>query len=135
MGHIHFEHGEGWIKKFSSAYYMQTEESENRKVPNSSDTSQVIDMKKQFQAPIIKISDLSAEQSNEVIDIIIGNIDKFGSNLELAAKLTKETLDKQYGTTWQVILGRGYSFDITALEQNLLHCYYQGELGILVFKT
>ena len=114
---------------------MQTEESENRKVPNSSDTSQVIDMKKQFQAPIIKISDLSAEQSNEVIDIIIGNIDKFGSNLELAAKLTKETLDKQYGTTWQVILGRCYSFDITALEQNLLHCYYQGELGILVFKT
>ena len=98
------------------------------------DTS-AIDLKKQMQAPLIVLSDSATEHGNEIVDLVIGNVDKFGGNLESAAKMTKEALDKHYGMTWQVIIGRGYSFDITALQHNLMHFYYQGELGILVYKT
>jgi len=93
------------------------------------------DLKKLTQTPLVVKSDLPGEQTNEVIDIIIGNIDKHGSDFETAVKLSKDALDKQYGLTWQVIMGRGFSFDITALEHNMLHFYYQGELAILAYKT
>ena len=94
-----------------------------------------VDLKKHLQTPLVVKSDLPAEQTNEVIDVIVGNIDKLGSNYEMAVKLSKEALDKQYGLTWQVIIGRSFAFDITALEQNMLHFYYQGDLAILAYKT
>ena len=111
------------------------EDSDDKSSFKPGEESSINQLKKQMQVPLVSKCDISPEQSNEVLDTVIGNIDKFGGDLEMAAKHTKESLDKHYGMTWQVIIGKGYSFDVTALECNLLHCYYQGELGILVFKT
>lgn len=93
------------------------------------------DIKKQMHAPLVVESDIYGDMRGEVVDIIIGGVDKYPSNLELASKIIKETLDKQYGQTWQVVIGKGFSFDITSLASNMSHCYYQGDLGILAFKT
>jgi dynein light chain 4 len=97
--------------------------------------SNLTDLKKQMQAPLIVRSDIPDDRRNEVVDIIVAGIDKHNSNLESAAKLIKETLDKQYGLTWQVIIGRGFCSDVTALGGNMVHLYYQGELGILAYKS
>ena len=63
------------------------------------------DLKKQLMRQLIAKSDIVPnDMKSEVVDTIIGGIDKFGSS-ESAAKSLKEILDKQYGPTWQVIIG------------------------------
>ena len=93
------------------------------------------DFKKQMQAPVVATTDLAGDMKTEVVDLIISGIDKYSNNLEMAAKVIKESLDKQFGITWQVVIGRGFAFDITSLQKTMLHCYYQGEIAILVYKS
>lgn len=54
---------------------------------------------------------------------------------QAAAKMIKENMDKRCGTTWHVIVGEGYGFEITHEVKSLLYMYFGGELGILVFKA
>lgn len=91
--------------------------------------------KNQLQQPVVASSDIVGDMRNEIVDLIVAGVDKNGTNLELAAKSIKETLDKQYGLLWQVVIGHGFGFDVTCLEHTMLHCYYQGEIGILVYKS
>jgi dynein light chain 4 len=88
-----------------------------------------------MQQPVIAFSDIEGDMRQEVMDTIVSGVDKFGTDLESAAKSIKETLDKQYGLTWQIVIGKGFAFDIVSLEWNCMHCYYQGDVGILAFKT
>jgi dynein light chain 4 len=96
------------------------------------------ELKKEIQKSLIKNTDMNAEQSGEVVDHIVGSVDKFsgadGVNIESAAKMIKEILDKQYGTSWHCLIGKGFSFEIQAQTGTFLQCYYQGELSIVVFK-
>jgi dynein light chain 4, axonemal len=91
--------------------------------------------KAQLQQPVIAMSDIPGDMRTEVLDLVVAGMDKYGSNLEVAARSIKDTLDKQYGVSWQVIMGQGFGFDITSLESSVLHCYYQGEVGVLVYKS
>lgn len=95
-------------------------------------------LKKQMQKSVVKQTDMGNEAMTEVCDVVIGGIDKFsgpdGVNIEMASKNIKETLDKQYGMQWHCVIGKGFSFDITAQNGSLLYVFYQGDLGILVFK-
>mmetsp|Transcript_97199 Transcript_97199/g.208477 ORF Transcript_97199/g.208477 Transcript_97199/m.208477 type:complete len:106 (+) Transcript_97199:91-408(+) len=95
-------------------------------------------LKKQMQKAIVKHTDMSNEMKNEVLDHISGSLDKHagadGVNMEAAARLVKETLDKQYGFNWHCGMGKGFSFDVTAQKGTLMLAFYQGELSILVFK-
>uniref|UniRef100_A0A7S2X566 Dynein light chain n=1 Tax=Prorocentrum micans TaxID=2945 RepID=A0A7S2X566_PROMC len=95
-------------------------------------------LKKQMQKAIIKHTDMAGEMRTEVLDIITGSIDKFagaeGVNFEQAARLIKDTLDKQHGAQWHCAIGKGFSFDVTAQNSTLMYCFYQGEFAILVFK-
>lgn len=34
--------------------------------------------------------------------------------MQSASRLIKDTLDKQYGPQWHVVVGEGFSFDVTA---------------------
>ena len=93
-----------------------------------------------MQQPVVAYSDIQGDMRQEIIDTIVSSIDRFcqGNNsggMEAASKSIKESLDKQYGLTWQVVMGKGFSFDVTSLEWNYMHCYYQGDIGVLVFKT
>ena len=90
--------------------------------------------------PLIASTDIpSVDTRQEIVDTIVGGIDKHSTGgdegMEAAAKAIKESLDKQYGLTWQVVIGKAYGFDITSLEDNVMHCYYQGNIGVLAFKT
>jgi dynein light chain 4, axonemal len=94
-----------------------------------------------LQQPLVAFSDIAGDARQEVIDTIVGGIDKHcqgeagDAGMETAARAIKESLDKQYGLSWQVVIGKGFSFDVTSLEHNYMHCYYQGKLGVLAFKT
>ncbi len=67
------------------------------------------------------------EQEQEVVDTIVGVIDKQtgsdGLNIEPAAKAIKDALDKQYGAQWHCILGKGFSYDVTAQTGSLMYSY------------
>jgi dynein light chain 4 len=93
-----------------------------------------------MQQPIVASSDIEGDKRQEIVDIIVSGIDRClsqGSHtgLEAAAKIIKDTLDKQYGLAWIVVLGKGFAFNVTSLADNYMHCYYQGDLGILAFKV
>eukprot|EP00438_Fugacium_kawagutii_P036569 Skav207441 [mRNA] locus=scaffold1959:47028:52640:- [translate_table: standard] len=96
-------------------------------------------LKKQMQKATVKHTDMANEMRTEVVDIIAGSIDKFthatqGVNFEGATRAIKDALDKSYGFNWHCAMGKGFCFDVTAQNGTLMHCYYQGELAILVYK-
>ncbi|EER17340.1 dynein light chain 4, axonemal, putative [Perkinsus marinus ATCC 50983] len=96
------------------------------------------DLKKQMQRSLVKHTDIAGDTRGEVVDLIVGAIDKHttpeGVNLEAAAQLIKDSLDKQYGLAWHCVIGKGFSYDITAQNGSLMHCFYQGDIAVLVFK-
>lgn len=95
-------------------------------------------LKKQMQRAVIKHTDMAKEMKTEVLDIITGSVDKHvgsdGVHWEPAAKLIKDSLDKQYGFNWHVAIGKGFSCDVTAQTGSLMYAFYQGEFAILCFK-
>ncbi|KAF4667174.1 Dynein light chain 4, axonemal [Perkinsus chesapeaki] len=96
------------------------------------------DLKKQMQRSLVKHTDMVGDSSGEVVDMIVGAIDKHstpeGVNMEAASRLIKDSLDKQYGLTWHCVMGKGFSFDVTAQNGSMMYCFYQGDIAILVFK-
>lgn len=76
------------------------------------------ELKKQMQKSLLRYSDMPAEMAGEISDVAVSAIDKFSTteepDLEAAARLVKETLDKQYGPLWHCAMGKGFSFDVTA---------------------
>ncbi|CAD7932530.1 unnamed protein product [Amoebophrya sp. A25] len=95
-------------------------------------------IKKAMQKALVKTTDMSPEQEQEVVDCIVGVIDKQtgpeGLNIEPAAKAIKDALDKSYGAQWHCIMGKGFSYDVTAQTGSLMFVFYQGEIAVLVFK-
>mmetsp|Transcript_11558 Transcript_11558/g.28120 ORF Transcript_11558/g.28120 Transcript_11558/m.28120 type:complete len:104 (+) Transcript_11558:163-474(+) len=95
-------------------------------------------IKKQMQKALVKTTDMTPEQEQEVVDTVVGVIDKQtgpdGLLIEPAAKAVKEALDKQYGAQWHCIIGKGFSYDVTAQTGSLMFVFYQGEIAALVFK-
>ena len=79
---------------------------------------------------------MPTEMGNEVVEVCTMALDKFNSNrdYEGASLLIKNTLDKKFGTSWQVAVGEGFGFDISCNRSNLLHLYY-GNVGILCYKS
>ena len=44
-------------------------------------------------------------------------------------------MDKKFGSSWHVVMGEGFGFQITHEMKNLLYMYYNGTVGILVWKA
>ena len=65
-----------------------------------------------------------AQEVSDQVDAAMGQLKKIGING--CAGLVKEYMDKKYGTFWHVIIGKGYSFDITIQERSLLFMYFDG---------
>lgn len=51
-----------------------------------------------------------------------------------AAKMIKETMDKKFGSSWHVVIGEGFGFEITHEVKNLLYMFFGGSLAICVWK-
>ena len=60
-----------------------------------------------------------------MVDIVVGVVDKQagpeGVNIEPAAKMVKDALDKQYGAQRHCVIGKGFSYDVTAQTGSLLY--------------
>jgi dynein light chain 4 len=65
----------------------------------------------------LKYCDMAADVSNEAQEITTAAIDKFTKNdkldLEAAARLIKDSMDKSVGPYWHCAIGEGFSFEIT----------------------
>jgi dynein light chain 4 len=92
------------------------------------------ELKKSFQKSLIKSADMNNELQSEAIDLIVSAIDKQRGNYEAASRQVKEQMDRKFGASWNCIIGEGYGFNITYQLKNMIFLYYQGNLGILLFK-
>ncbi|KJP89049.1 hypothetical protein AK88_01342 [Plasmodium fragile] len=105
---------------------------------NSENLSQ--NLKKHMQSLLIRKSDISYYNQNNIVDIITGVLDKYSDantneiNVENAIKNIKENLDKSFGAGWICLIGESFSFNISAKENSFLFCFYQGYLAIVVYK-
>ncbi|KXS19148.1 hypothetical protein M427DRAFT_152658 [Gonapodya prolifera JEL478] len=77
---------------------------------------------------------MNEEMRTEAVDLVVTAIERHQGNYEAAAKIVKETMDKKAGTTWHVVIGEGFGYEITHEVKNLLFMYFGGNLGVLVYK-
>ncbi|XP_019799084.1 dynein axonemal light chain 4 isoform X3 [Tursiops truncatus] len=53
------------------------------------------------------------EMRVETMELCVTACEKFSNNNESAAKMIKETMDKKFGSSWHVVIGEGFGFEIT----------------------
>ncbi|KAJ1517650.1 Dynein light chain 4, axonemal [Coelomomyces lativittatus] len=70
----------------------------------------------------------------ETVDMVVTYLEKHPGNYEAAAKNVKELMDKKCGTSWHVVIGEGFEFEITYEMRNLLFMYF-GTFGVLLWKA
>nr|KAF6452162.1 dynein axonemal light chain 4 [Molossus molossus] len=58
-------------------------------------------------------SDMPEEMRVETMELCVTACEKFSNNNESAAKMIKETMDKKFGSSWHVVIGEGFGFEIT----------------------
>ena len=90
---------------------------------------------KTMQGGLVKQSDMIEEIKMEAIDTITSGMEKYPENMEAAAKLIKETMDKKYGPTWHCVCGKGFGFDIEYEQKFLCYMFFGGTYGILLWKS
>ncbi|CAF0773641.1 unnamed protein product [Didymodactylos carnosus] len=69
------------------------------------------DEPKRHTYPLIRSSDMNDELKTECMELCVTACEKFSSNNENAARMIKETMDKKFGATWQVVVGEGMGYD------------------------
>ncbi len=70
----------------------------------------------------------------EAVDMCVTAVEKHPGKYEAAAQNIKELMDKRCGSSWHVIVGEGFGFEVTHEMKNMLYMYF-GVLGILVWKA
>ncbi|KAI8893064.1 dynein light chain type 1-domain-containing protein [Globomyces pollinis-pini] len=93
------------------------------------------DTRRAFNYALIKFCDMTDEMRAEAVDMVVTAVEKHISNYEAASKAIKESMDKRAGSSWHVIVGEGFGFEITHEMRNLLYMYFGGNLGVLVWKA
>jgi len=92
-------------------------------------------MKKSMSKPIVNSSDMLGDMESEALDLCVSAIDKSGAGqYETASRVVKEQMDKKFGATWHVIIGRAFAFDVTYQYSCHMLAFYQGNIGILLYK-
>ncbi|KAL9187816.1 hypothetical protein ACHAXT_006194 [Thalassiosira profunda] len=94
------------------------------------------EFQKSLKKPLIKYSDCPQEMGTEAVEMITTALDKFQAtrDYEAASMLIKQTLDKKFGQSWEVVVGEAFAFDISCQQRFLLHLYY-GKTGVLCYKS
>ena len=54
--------------------------------------------------------------------------------IEQAARMVKEQMDKKYNENWIVIIGKGFSFEVTHEVKHVLWMY-NCDIGVLCYKA
>eukprot|EP00128_Syssomonas_multiformis_P014968 Colp12_sorted_trinity150504_noHs@2344 len=92
------------------------------------------DIRKNQNIPLIRHSDMVDEMRVETMELCVTAVEKFPNNNENAARMIKETMDKKYGSSWHVVVGEGFGFEITHEVKNILYMFFGGTLGIVLWK-
>ncbi|XP_023154201.1 dynein axonemal light chain 4 isoform X2 [Amphiprion ocellaris] len=75
------------------------------------------DYKRLHSFPLIRHTDMPEEMRVETMELCVTACEKFATNNESAAKMIKESMDKKFGSSWHVVIGEGFGFEIrTAAE-------------------
>ncbi|KAJ7398522.1 hypothetical protein BTVI_124798 [Pitangus sulphuratus] len=88
------------------------------------------DYKRLHSFPLIRHSDMPEEMRVETMELCVTACEKFATNNESAAKMIKETMDKKFGSSWHVVIGEGFGFEITHEVKNLLYMFFGGSLAV-----
>lgn len=65
---------------------------------------------------------------------LIQSIDNINMLSKSAAKMIKESMDKKFGSSWHVVIGEGFGFEVTHEVKNLLYMFFGGSLAVCVWK-
>ncbi|KAL2919619.1 hypothetical protein HK105_200531 [Polyrhizophydium stewartii] len=121
--------------------------------PGAADKLDDKDQRRQFNYALVKFCDMPDEVRAESVDMVVTAVEKHPGNYEVreavrveraataltrvqaASKTIKEQMDKRCGSSWHVVVGEGFGFEITHEMRNLLHMYFGGSVGILVWKA
>ncbi|KAI9218765.1 hypothetical protein BC828DRAFT_387747 [Blastocladiella britannica] len=90
--------------------------------------------RKVFNYPLVKYTDMSEELKVETVDMVVTFLEKHPGNYEAAAKAIKEVMDKKCGTSWHVVIGEGFEYEITYEVKQILFMYF-ASYGVLVWKA
>ncbi|EGF83824.1 hypothetical protein BATDEDRAFT_21337 [Batrachochytrium dendrobatidis JAM81] len=101
----------------------------------SGDRTDEKDQRRLFNYPLVKFCDMSDEVRAEAVDMAVTAVEKHPGNHEASSKTIKELMDKRCGSSWHVVVGEGFGFEITHEMRNLLHMYFGGNIGILIWKA
>lgn len=85
--------------------------------------------------PLVERTDMPEDMRFEAIELCTVAAEKHPDNLERAAILIKESMDKKFGAPWHVVLGGYFAFNVTSEVKNLLHVYFGGNLAVLLWKA
>ncbi|GLH00361.1 hypothetical protein R5R35_006521 [Gryllus longicercus] len=83
---------------------------------------------------LVKFSDMPEEMRGEAVEVAVTACEKYSSNNEMAARMIKESMDKNYGPSWHVVVGEGFGFEISYMEKNILYMFFAGNTAICVWK-
>ena len=93
---------------------------------------------KKMNFGLIKQCDMTEEMRQETMDAVIAGVEKFADNMEMAAKFTKDSMEKKYGPTWHVVCGEGFGFNVTYEQKHCLYMFFGGTgrlTACLVYKS
>merc|ERR1712051_832845 len=80
---------------------------------------------------IVKDTDMDPLVENEAKLHITNGIEKAsgaaGVDIKAACKIVKEQMDRQYGHSFHVVMGEGFSFEVTRQANQSLYLYYSGK--------
>ena len=75
------------------------------------------------------------EMKQEALEICVTAAEKYADNYEHASRMIKQTMDKKFGSPFQVIVGEAYGFSVTNQEKTLLYMYTGGNIAVLIWRT
>ena len=91
-------------------------------------------LKRTMQYALIKNCDMNEEMRSDAVDLVISATEKHQANYELAARMIKEAMDKKYNENWIVVIGQGFSFEVTHEVKHVLWMYFC-DIAVLVCKA
>ncbi|KAJ3377675.1 Dynein light chain 4, axonemal [Entophlyctis sp. JEL0112] len=111
--------------------------------PTGADTGKADDkdLRKNFNYPLVKVCDMVEELKLEVVDMVVTAVEKHFGNYEVASMVIKELMDKRCGSSWHVVVGEGFGFDVTHEMRNLMFMYFGADAEItadlmrIIFST
>ncbi|XP_041093882.1 dynein light chain 4, axonemal isoform X1 [Polyodon spathula] len=71
------------------------------------------DYKRVHSFPLVRHTDMPEEMRVETMELCVTACEKYATNNENAAKMIKESMDKKFGSSWHVVIGEGFGFEVT----------------------